>query len=78
MMKESSLEKFVGWLLMQLKSKQVFKDSELQSIHFHDTIEDVNSLGLIVIHKHFVKFGLDKNLIYVFLHLTLREYLLAI
>ncbi len=59
-------------------SKQVFKYSELQSIHFDDANEesDMNSLGLVVIDRYFVKFGLDKT--YTFLHLTLQEYLSSV
>ena len=57
-------------------SKQIFKQSELTNIRFDDTNEDVNSLGLLVIDRYFVKFGLDET--YSFLHLTLQEYLSAI
>ncbi len=57
-------------------SKQVFKLSELQTISFDDTNEDVNSLGLVVIDRYFVKFGLDET--YSFLHLSLQEYLSAV
>ncbi len=57
-------------------SKQIFKQSELCNIRFDDANEDVNSLGLLVIDRYFVKFGLDET--YSFLHLSLQEYLSAV
>ena len=59
-------------------SKQVFKYSELQQKIFEvgGKLPVDSSLGLVVIDRYFMKYGLDET--YTFLHLTFQEYLAAI
>ena len=61
-------------------SQQLFKHSELKDIVFHtqDGAEstDEGSLGLVVIDRYFVRYGLEET--YSFLHLTFQEYLAAV
>ena len=60
-----------------LASQQVFEYSKLCDIYNFECGNDkIGDLGLVVMDKYFVKFGLDKT--YTFLHLTLQEYLSAI
>jgi hypothetical protein len=58
--------------------KQVFMRSELREISFESgsTGSDDSCLGLIVIDRYFMRFGLDET--YTFLHLTFQEFLAAI
>ena len=58
--------------------KQVFKRSELREIAFEfgSTGSDDSCLGLIVIDRYFMRFGLDET--YTFLHLTFQEFLAAV
>ena len=58
--------------------KQVFKSSELQAISIESgsTGSDESSLGLVVIDRYFMRYGLDET--YTFLHLTFQEYLAAV
>ena len=63
-----------------INSKQVFTLKEVQE-HISERLTNSgsgsqeNSLGLIVIDRYFVKYGLDE--IYTFLHLTFQEFLCA-
>ena len=61
-----------------VESKQVFKLSELKDISFESgsTGNDESSLGLVVIDRYFMRYGLDET--YTFLHLTFQEYLAAV
>ena len=63
-----------------MNSKQVFSRSEkeireLLSMHSSKSEGDDNKLGLIVVDRDYVRYGLDE--IYTFLHLTFQEYLAA-
>ena len=64
-----------------INSKQVFTLKEVKE-HVSEQLpcsssgSDEDSLGLIVIDRYFVKYGLDE--IYTFLHLTFQEYLCAL
>ena len=63
-----------------IKSKQVFTREELEEHIFTHLSElnpghEVTSLGLIVIDRYFVKYGLDET--HAFIHLTLQEFLSA-
>ena len=63
-----------------VKSKQVFTREELEEhIFTHLSAlnpgHEVTSLGLIVIDRYFVKYGLDET--HAFIHLTLQEFLSA-
>ena len=63
-----------------VKSKQVFTREELEEHIFTHLSElnpghEVTSLGLIVIDRYFVKYGLDET--HAFIHLTLQEFLSA-
>ena len=58
-----------------VKSRQVFKKSELSYICDEGSINDKENPGLLVIDRYFAKF--DVNETYSFLHLTLQEYLSA-
>ena len=56
--------------------KQVFSSSEIKGIinmHHEDCDDD---LGLVVIDRYFMRYGVDET--YTFLHLTFQEYLAAI
>ena len=64
-----------------IDSKQVFTLDEVkelvsQQLSTSGTGNDEKTLGLIVIDRYFVKYGLDE--IYTFLHLTFQEYLCAV
>ena len=52
-----------------ITSQQIFEKTELDQICSND------SLGLVVIDRYFVRYGIDET--YTFLHLTLQEYLAA-
>ena len=58
--------------------KQVFMQSELREIAFESgsTGSDDSCLGLVVIDRYFMRFGLDET--YTFLHLTFQEFLAAV
>ena len=61
-----------------INSKQVFTLKEVKEhisgqLPSSDSGSDENSLGLIIIDRYFVKYGLDE--IYTFLHLTFQEFL---
>ena len=63
-----------------IESKQVFtlkevKEQISEQLPSSGSGNDGNSLGLIVIDRYFVKYGLDE--IYTFLHLTFQEFLCA-
>ena len=63
-----------------VSSKQVFTLTEVkqqisEQLPSTNPGNDENSLGLIVIDRYFVKYGLDE--IYTFLHLTFQEFLAA-
>ena len=58
-----------------VKSRQVFRKSEISSICDEGSMNDKESPGLLVIDRYFAKF--DVNETYSFLHLTLQEYLSA-
>ena len=58
-----------------VKSRQVFKKSELSYICDEGSMNDKENPGLLVIDRYFAKF--DVNETYSFLHLTLQEYLSA-
>ena len=63
-----------------VKFKQVFTREELEEHIFTHLSElnpghEVTSLGLIVIDRYFVKYGLDET--HAFIHLTLQEFLSA-
>ena len=58
-----------------VKSRQVFRKSELSFICDEDSMNDKENPGLLVIDRYFAKF--DVNETYSFLHLTLQEYLSA-
>ena len=84
--KLSSEDKRLFDLILQLaynatiNSKQVFTLGEVKE-HISEQLSssssgsNENSLGLIVVDRYFVKYGLDE--IYTFLHLTFQEYLAA-
>ena len=60
-----------------IHSKQVFTRKEIEK-ELHNISNSGNaeaSMGLIVIDRYFVKYGLDET--YTFIHLTLQEYLSA-
>ena len=63
-----------------VESKQVFTDQEVKK-HISEQLpnsssgSEETSLGLIVIDRYFVKYGLNET--YTFIHLTLQEYLSA-
>lgn len=57
-----------------VNSQQVFKRSDLDKICLQ--FEDKNSLGLVMIDRYFVTYGLNET--YSFLHLTFQEYLSAV
>ena len=61
-----------------VESKQVFTSVDIKSILSDDvsTKSDMSSLGLVVIDRYFMKYGLDET--YTFLHLTFQEYLAAV
>lgn len=58
--------------------KQVFKLSDLQEIFIESgsTGSDESCLGLVVVDRCFLRFGLDET--YTFLHLTFQEFLAAV
>ena len=58
-----------------VKTRQVFKKSELSYICDEGSVNDKENPGLLVIDRYFAKF--DVNETYSFLHLTLQEYLSA-
>jgi hypothetical protein len=63
-----------------IESKQVFSRKEVkeqisEQLSSSGSGNDGDSLGLIVIDRYFVKYGLDE--IYTFLHLTFQEFLCA-
>lgn len=58
-----------------VESKQVFTSSDVQKMLTHSA-DDVSSLGLVVLDRYFMKYGLDET--YTFLHLTFQEYLAAV
>lgn len=82
----SGVDKKVFHLILKLayeatvKSKQVFTFREVRE-HISEQLSnssaasDEISLGLIVIDRYFVKYGLSET--YAFIHLTLQEYLAA-
>ena len=58
--------------------QQVFSAEEVKTFtnrQFNNTGNNENSLGLVVVDKYFVKYGLKE--IYTFLHLTFQEFLSA-
>ena len=58
--------------------KQVFSADEVRkftSRQSNNTASDGNSLGLVIVDKYFVRYGLKE--IYTFLHLTFQEFLAA-
>jgi hypothetical protein len=58
--------------------QQVFSAEEVKKIttrRSNDTANNDNSLGLVVVDKYFVRYGLKE--IYTFLHLTFQEFLAA-
>ena len=58
--------------------KQVFSADEVRkftSRQSNNTTSDGNSLGLVIVDKYFVRYGLKE--IYTFLHLTFQEFLAA-
>lgn len=58
-----------------VESKQVFTSSDVQKM-LTGSADDVSSLGLVVLDRYFMRYGLDET--YTFLHLTFQEYLAAI
>ena len=57
--------------------RQIFEKTELDQICPNDSLDDIEgSLGLVVIDRYFVRYGIDET--YTFLHLTLQEYLAAV
>ena len=58
-----------------VESKQVFTSSDVEKTLTGNT-ENMSSLGLVVLDRYFMKYGLDET--YTFLHLTFQEYLAAI
>ena len=60
-----------------VKSKQVFTSNDVKStLTDVSTKSDMSSLGLVVIDRYFMRYGLDET--YTFLHLTFQEYLAAV
>ena len=61
-----------------VESKQVFTSNDVKTILIDadDTNSDVSSLGLVVVDRYFMRYGLDET--YTFLHLTFQEYLAAV
>ena len=60
----------------RLKPQQVFSASDVQNLvskQSNDTGNDESTLGLVVVDRCFVKYGLEE--IFTFLHLTFQEYL---
>ena len=58
-------------------SKQVFSLSDLKSTSEASAIiKEEDSLGLVVIDRYFMKYGLDQT--YTFIHLTFQEFLAAV
>ena len=55
--------------------KQVFSADEVRKFASRQSINIGSSLGLVVVDKYFVRYGLKE--IYTFLHLTFQEYLAA-
>ena len=58
--------------------KQVFSADEVRTFtsrQSNNTASDGNSLGLVIVDKYFVRYGLKE--IYTFLHLTFQEFLAA-
>ena len=64
--------------LATTSSKQVFSFSDVKDIfkkELGSTGNDESTLGLIIVDRYFVKYGLNET--YTFLHLTFQEYLAA-
>ena len=60
-----------------IQSKQVLNSSDLLGIELDSsTGSDESSLGLVVIDRYFMRYGVDEA--YTFLHLTFQEYLAAV
>ncbi len=59
-----------------VESRQVFSLEDLRKYLPEKSPDDESILGLIVVDRYFVKYGLDK--IYGFIHLTLQEYLSSV